>query len=137
MCSRKQPHLAGDNGLHEESEHGEHSQTAVLDLLDLRTHQATNTQPSRPTHRETHRAAFADPRRAAVSLILGDISLMHLESYKRPRVLHDPCWVPKQSSISMIPGAATSLVHLLAAPAELQKGNSEQGMRRRKDSGAP
>jgi hypothetical protein len=29
-------YLAGDNGLHEESEHGEHSQTAVLDLLDLR-----------------------------------------------------------------------------------------------------
>ena len=28
--------LAGDDGLHEESEHGEHSQTAVLNLLGLR-----------------------------------------------------------------------------------------------------
>ncbi|GIL91926.1 hypothetical protein Vretifemale_19624, partial [Volvox reticuliferus] len=27
--------LASDNGLHEEAEHGEHSQAAVLDLLDL------------------------------------------------------------------------------------------------------
>ena len=28
-------HLAGDDGLHEEAEHGEHGQAAVLDLLHL------------------------------------------------------------------------------------------------------
>jgi hypothetical protein len=28
-------HLAGDDGLHEESEHGEHGEAAVLDLLHL------------------------------------------------------------------------------------------------------
>ena len=30
--------LSSDNGLHEEAEHGEHSQTAVLDLLHLHRH---------------------------------------------------------------------------------------------------
>ncbi len=28
-------HLAGDNGLHKEAEHGEHGQAPVLDLLHL------------------------------------------------------------------------------------------------------
>ena len=37
--------LAGDDGLHEESEHGEHSQTAVLDLLGLRKHHTTWSAP--------------------------------------------------------------------------------------------
>ncbi len=30
-------HLAGNDGLHEESEHGEHGEAAVLDLLHLHT----------------------------------------------------------------------------------------------------
>ncbi len=34
-------YLAGDDGLHEEAEHGEHSQTAVLDLLHLCTGNTT------------------------------------------------------------------------------------------------
>ena len=29
------PYLAGDNGLHEETKHGEHSKSTILDLLDL------------------------------------------------------------------------------------------------------
>ena len=40
--------LAGDDGLHEESEHGEHSQTAVLDLLGLRTPTQTLSEPHFP-----------------------------------------------------------------------------------------
>ena len=32
------PHLASDDGLHEEAEHREHGETAVLELLHLRKH---------------------------------------------------------------------------------------------------
>ena len=34
--------LAGDNGLDEETEHGEHGKTAVLDLLDLQKTYVSN-----------------------------------------------------------------------------------------------
>ena len=42
--------LAGDNGLHEEAEHGEHGQAPILDLLHLRSHspEASELHHARP-----------------------------------------------------------------------------------------
>lgn len=40
--------LASDNGLDEETEHGEHGKTAILDLLDL--HCSRGFQTPKPTH---------------------------------------------------------------------------------------
>ena len=39
--------LASDNGLHEEAEHGEHGQAAVLDLLHLHSHSNSFKAPFR------------------------------------------------------------------------------------------
>ena len=48
--------LAGHNGLHEEAQHGEHGQAAILDLLDLQLPRRSPGRPPGPGGRTPHPA---------------------------------------------------------------------------------
>jgi hypothetical protein len=88
--------LAGDDGLHEEAQHGEHGQPAVLDLLDL---QIDEKRPSSHVHRA---ARNKDANSAAWLCTLGVTMVCNPTfssakvsgSSARPSGSNGPAWHP-------------------------------------------